>query len=168
MWTWMNIRHTLLNYLQPSKIRVTVFLKAGFQSPAGFFYTELKRPLPDGFTLPPTRPYDEYREQIFEPELIATLGSNMFNDSKRNQQIHSKTISTPLDGLMIPSTKIDESDKTSTEQESAIEAAVPSSTQWESLQLQMTCTEHPEIETKKPILEEETLLDLFDQATLLG
>ena len=42
------MRHLLLNYLHDYRTRVSIFLKKGLQSEAGFFYLDLEQPLPAG------------------------------------------------------------------------------------------------------------------------
>ena len=170
-WAWMGIRHCLLNYFQANKTRVTIFLKKEVQDhTTGCFHLDLRRPLPEGISLPQLKsnhqkqdgPYDSAHVGQAKPEKIILLGSNMFNEIKKAQP-RPKTSHT-LEGLLVRRTTEKELSPAS-ERDLVDDPHLFSGTQWESLQLQMMTADRPE--TAKPVVEEESLLDLFDEATHL-
>ena len=151
----MCIRHNLLNYLQPCKTRVTIFLSRGLQSQSGYFYSEHKRPLPEGIILPKLqgrcKPYN------FECDQPAIqLGSNMFNDSRRPTLFRingftslERIISQPKANDQQPCVKM-----------TNIAGAVPDAQKEDTIQLELEAA----VASASPQLMEETLLDLFDLA----
>ena len=152
----MTIRHNLLNYLQPCKTRVTIFLKRELQSQSGYFLSDNKRPLPEGFTFPQLslgnfKPYDFQCN-----EFAINLGINMFNDSQRP---HFRT--TGFNSLQ----RITSKQTTSATQSNTanVSAATVDEGKIDSIQLNLKAiSAHDEHETVHVV--EETLLDLFDQA----
>ena len=152
----MTIRHNLLNYLQPCKTRVTIFLKRELQSQSGYFLSDNKRPLPEGFIFPQLslgnfKPYDFQCN-----EFAINLGINMFNDSQRP---HFRT--TGFNSLQ----RITSKQTTSATQSNTanVSAATVDEGKIDSIQLNLKAiSAHDEHETVHVV--EETLLDLFDQA----
>ena len=164
-WTWMGIRQSLLNYLLPNKTRVTIFLKRGYQEQTmAHFRLDLQRDLPASIgTRPSIRPYVESSSTQSLPSIwrVARLGSNMFNDTppSRNRSGFNSGIKT-LDQTLLgnssnnrtpspDSQPVDSSDRTLRQEEETIQL------HWAPA----TITE-PFVATAQ----EETLLDLFDQA----
>lgn len=160
----MSIRRCLLDYLQPFKTRVTIFLKKEYQNNAGYFHLDLRVPLPEGISVPQLpgqhrNPYEDL--QALEHDAVL-LGSNMFNESKQALHQQPKAL-TPLQGLLI---KPAENDEEQIERPTRDVDNFSASTQWESLQLELAVKDKSAMTCDKPVVEEETLLDLFDQATL--
>jgi hypothetical protein len=152
----MTIRHGLLNYLQPCKTRVTIFLNRELQSQSGYFYVDNKRPLPDGFILPQLalgncKPYDFQFN-----EYASNLGINMFNESQRP---HFRTSGfTSLQRIIAKPTMDNTQPNIANVGTATVEGKV------DSIQLELKAISPPEQETLH--VAEETLLDLFDQASV--
>lgn len=150
------IRHGLLNYLQPCKTRITIFLNRELQSQSGYFYVDNKRPLPDGFILPQLalgncKPYDfQFNESA------SNLGINMFNESQRP---HFRT-----SGLTSLQRIIAEPTMDNTQLNIANVGTATVERKVDSIQLELKAISPPEQETLH--VAEETLLDLFDQASV--
>ena len=152
----MTIRHSLLNYLQPCKTRVTIFLNRELQSQSGYFHLDNKRPLPEGFILPQLalgncKPYDFQCN-----ESAINLGINLFNDSQRSNFRTSGF--TSLQRIIAKPTKNDIQPNIANVGTATVEGKV------DSIQLELKATSAPEQETPRVV--EETLLDLFDQASV--
>ncbi len=152
----MTIRHSLLNYLQPCKTRVTIFLNRELQSQTGYFYLDNKRSLPEGFILPQLalgncKPYDFQCN-----ESASTLGINMFNESHRPH--FRKTGFTSLQRIIAKPTMDNTQPNTANVDAAKVEGKV------DSIQLELKAISPPEQETFH--VAEETLLDLFDQASV--
>lgn len=167
----MSIRHCLLNYFQPNKTRVTIFLKKEVQNQTtGYFHLDFRRPIPEGTPLPQleSRHHQQRNKPPYDfppagPSDVIQLGSNMFNETKKAQQ-RPRTSHT-LEGILVqPSSRTLTGETADSVEDTRPD--FPSGAQWESLQLQLMDTERPEAVTR-PEVKEETLLDLFDEATHL-
>ncbi len=156
----MCIRHFLLNYLQPCKTRVTIFLSRSLQSQSGYFYSEHKRPLPEGIILPKLqgrcKPYNFQCDQQ-----AINLGSNMFNDAQRSPLFRINGF-TSLERIISRPTANDQ--KQPYLKMTNTVGAVPADQKEDTLQLELKATAVPPTEQESPQVMEETLLDLFDLA----
>lgn len=158
----MALRHSMLNYLQRCKTRVTVFLKKELQSQLGYFRLELTRPLPGQTVLPSV--IGKWRPYHFECSNsdAVHLGSNMFNETRRSLNPRNGAIAS-LDKLLVDparSTVAADQEQTPPSPQKVLE--------WDSLQIQLqpvpAVVRDPQPMSQAP--PEETLLDLFDQAAL--
>lgn len=156
----MNIRHSLLNYLQACKTRVTIFLSRGIQSQAGYFHLDLKRPLPHGFVMPKLigkcKPYENLQS---DSQPAVNLGSNMFNEIKPPQVLHISGFKS-LERLIVQTLP------TANEPQPQVKTAATETIPTDQNSLQLELKANPTKEQETPKINEETLLDLFDQACL--
>ena len=160
MWSWMSLRHILLNYLQDRKTRVSVFLKKELQSDCGSFLIDLQKPLDDSVVLPKLQPYGF---QFKAREDVIVLGSNLFNETKKSgvaQRTGRAGLLGPLHGLVI------QANSSRVEQPAKDETMPP--LQWETLQLGLIRSNAEKADMVQAEADEgETLLDLFDQSVAL-
>ena len=90
-WSWMQIRQLLLAYFHEKRTRVSLFIKQQLQSDAGYFYLDLRRPLPRGIEIPNLIPNDGIRKMPYHFQIklnldSSILGSNLFNETKKLQR----------------------------------------------------------------------------------
>jgi len=162
-WSWMQMRHLLLNYLHDYRTRVSIFLKKGLQSEAGFFYLDLEQPLPAGVQMPrlaenlPNR-QPPYQLQIrCNDQQVQPLGSNLFNEPRKLRRRGGPIPS--LDRLFLSAQQPPDEPDRNTPEES--EPSTPSD--FEALQVLLP----PTPTVRDDLIQPEnmaTLLELFDQA----
>lgn len=157
-WAWMTIRHSLLNYLQPCKTRITTFLGRGLQNQAGYFHLDNTRPLPEGLVLPELTMgnFKPYNFQCGQSSI--NLGSNMFNDHQQPPIFRTGGF-TSLQRIVAKSTEND----THLNLKEMNVGSTTADEKVESIQLELKKISPSEHDTMKVF--EETLLDLFDEAT---
>lgn len=162
-WTWMDIRNSLLNYLLPNKTRVTIFLKRGYQDPTkAYFRLDLEREFPPSIgSLPNIRPYESLASSLPSVDRVTRLGTNMFNDSlsKRNATSGIKT----LDRTLLGRPSASDTSVADNIEPQSIDSISNLRQEEETIQLQWA----PAASDQLSVQEDETLLDLFDQAQLL-
>ena len=167
-WTWMDIRQSLLNYLLPNKTRVTIFLKRGYQDQTtAHFRLDLQRDLPVSIgSRPSIRPYVECSSTQSLPSIwrVARLGSNMFNDKppSRNRNGCNSGIKT-LDRTLLGNNNSNNRPP-SPDSEVLADSGVCGVVRREEETIQLHWAPAPAAITEPIATQEETLLDLFDQA----